>query len=197
MATKKPPEGVVYRSSVSWYVSRILKARSSKKNMNRKTISIAILALIFACAKKSGSDQKDWAALFLMGQSGITSAGVRIDVSDKNFSERSVRSAGLRLPATKADVVRVTVTVQRGSDTLIDAQELVDTAGVWIGTLEYLPLGTELNFIGYAYDATDTVIFSGVTTTTLVDGDGVTIRLAPIGDGQTIVLPRVEQILRP
>ncbi|MBF0353572.1 MAG: hypothetical protein HQM11_21275 [SAR324 cluster bacterium] len=97
-----------------------------------------------------------------------------------------------------SDINSVTLEVLDGADVLIAPTLLTKAGGSWLGTMELLPVNTELTFIARAYDINGVEIFNGTTAITL-DGTkkSLSMSLQPVSDGASISLPKVTQISRP
>jgi hypothetical protein len=140
------------------------------------------LFIQFGCSKSKNEDDS------------IYTESLSIQVSVKQLSLNYSNNA----IGTIDDIETVTVDVKEGSTFLITGQELVLTNGTYSGILAGLPAGVELTFIGYAYNSDPTEIYSNQSspisqTLTGVD-DLVSLILQPIDDGQSIRLPKIEQI---
>jgi hypothetical protein len=147
------------------------------------------LFLTFSCAGPGGSDEKKIDAK--------TSAVLKATLPLK------ARNALFNALGTVDEVVSVTVEViETGSDpsNIIAAEtDLTETpsgSGNWELTLEGLPVDTDLDFIGKAYNLDDVVIFTGTVTQALTDGgeNNVVLRLTSVDDGIEPSNPKIVSI---
>lgn len=99
------------------------------------------------------------------------------------------------------DITRILVAVTRADSGQSIAPSLDLTRRApndWEGALAFLPRDQQLRFAASAFDAGNTIIFSGETLTTLsTDSRAVEIPLAPAQSLQTIDMPRLAQIAYP
>ncbi|MGK5092355.1 hypothetical protein WDW89_10145 [Deltaproteobacteria bacterium TL4] len=74
----------------------------------------------------------------------------------------------------------------------ITAQALTKTNEAWSGTLNNLPVGNSLNFVGHATNASNVEIFTGMVTYTLTGtNDTLSLSLNPVDDGVVLLLPKI------
>jgi uncharacterized delta-60 repeat protein len=124
-----------------------------------------------------------------------TSATVTIDVQTLPQAQSKTLQKFL---GTVADITSITVDVMNGSTLLITGQHLTYSDGVWSGTLENLPIGPSLTFVGHAYNVSAVEIFKGTTVQALTGhNDSVSILMAPVDDGVPATFPRITRIIVP
>ena len=102
-----------------------------------------------------------------------------------DFSSGS-SSIMLNALGTADEVSSITVKAHRilNSD-LIQSTELENTLGIWDGTLSELPYDEAILFTASAFNDSSVIIFSGVLTRTLVDGQNndIAFQMGSIDDG--------------
>jgi hypothetical protein len=124
-----------------------------------------------------------------------TSATVSVDVQVP-FQAQS--KASQNLLGTINDITSLTVDVLQEGAPLITGQPLTYSAGVWSGTLENLPIGPSLTFVGHAYNVSAVEIFTGTTVQALTgQNDSITILMVPVDDGVPATFPRIIRIIVP
>ena len=108
--------------------------------------------------------------------------------------------AGLA-PSEHTDVTRILVDItdiDSGQPLAMDLALTQVADSQWQGPLPSLPQGQQLRFTAEAFDASDTVVFSGETLATVsLDRHDIEIPLAPAQGLQTIDMPRLVQIAYP
>jgi alpha-tubulin suppressor-like RCC1 family protein len=129
------------------------------------------------------------------------------DTASASFSIALDAASSVSLPGrisslafSPADITRVRIDVKETSTgTLIyENFDLTKTDNKWAGTLPFLPKGKPVTFLAEAFNASNTLLFSGSTDQTLTgNNETVTIALAPFNDGQEITLPRITRITIP
>jgi len=96
---------------------------------------------------------------------------------------------------TAADVTSMTVDVKNGSTSIVSGATLSSANGVWSVTINNLPIGPQLTFIGHAYNGSAVEIFNGTTVQAMTGtNDQVSISMAPVSSGATMQFPKVTQI---
>ena len=124
-----------------------------------------------------------------------TSATVSVDVQAPSQAQSI---ASQNLPGTISDITSLTVDVLKGGTPLISGQQLSYSDGVWSGTLENLPIGPSLTFIGHAYNVSAVEIFTGTTVQAMTGtNDSVTMLMAPVDDGVPAMFPKITRITVP
>ena len=124
-----------------------------------------------------------------------TSATVSVDVQ---VPSQAQSKASQNLLGTVNDITSLTVDVLKEGAPLITGQPLTYSDGFWSGTLENLPIGPSLTFVGHAYDVSAVEIFTGTTVQALTGtNDSITILMAPVDDGVPATFPRITRIMVP
>jgi len=129
----------------------------------------------------------------------ILSTSVSLNVQLENTSSqnqtRSVKSLFNTAPETSInsldEIASISVSVEKGSEVLVNQQFLNKNSGSWQGVVTNLPVGESLTFRSQAFDNNDNQVLSGTTVQTLVENDTVTIML---GGDITVTIPAIKLI---
>ncbi len=162
-------------------------------------LSIATLTLLLfsACATDSGSDATTSPAETSAEETPVMEpTTMSIDFSIR-FPEQENSFLGKAL-GTFGEVASVTVTVTEGATTHATADLELSVGGVWVGTIDDLPVGTSLTFTASAKNGASLEIFTGATTGTIEPGgSAIEIALDSVDDTVANIFPSITQIQRP
>ena len=153
-------------------------------------IIIVFMAVFFLAGCNGNNGKKEGAG----DQQRFTSATVGVGFNSGGGNGK----ISFALAGTVVDVTSVSVDVKNGATVIASGATLSNTGAVWSTTIDNLPIGPQLTFIGHAYNASDQEIFTGTTTQIMTgNNDHVGIALAPVSNGTTLQFPRITQISRP
>jgi hypothetical protein len=101
--------------------------------------------------------------------------------------------------ANEVTTVKVSVLKSSTQEVIAEETELTEStpgAGDWSVTLESLPVGVDLDFLGTAYNTNELAIFEGITTQALTENgnNDVQLKLQSIDDGISPINPRMVSV---
>jgi len=162
-------------------------------------VAAVFLFVVGACSKDSNSKTSQ--------EAGATSTTLNVAFDAQTAKTANAKTSQSKTPngrfgavvvGTVDDITSITVDVKSGSESLVTGVSLTNNDGLWSASIDSLPLGTQLTFIGHAYNSAGDKIFTG-TTYQMLSGvnDEVKIVMAPSTNNQTLQFPLISQVSWP
>lgn len=171
--------------------------------MKQRWFSVAVAAVFLftlgACNSNKGSGTSQ-EVRYASAKLSVDFNGETAQAAKARVARAKARTArfATAIVGTVDDIASITVDVMNGSSAIETGVGLMNNGGLWTVSLNSLPLGAQLTFIGHAYNSTGGEIFTGMTCQMMLgENDEIVIVMAPVTNGQTLQFPLIAQVSQP